>query len=175
MSRLLTLFITLFAPTVAWAAPAKSGRLEVNGVNYYYEIHGNGEPLLLLHGGLGSIDMFGPLLPALAKTRKVIAVDLHGHGRTALGNRPAGLTPESHALVGVAQEVTRLLGREPELDASSTDANLPMSLGIPAIAIGCGGVAAEMHTANEWYENVEGALGIERALLMALVAAGVGA
>ena len=67
--------------------PKKSGRVEANGVNYYYEIHGQGEPLLLLHGGLGSIDMFGPVLPALAQERQVIAVDLHGHGRTALGDR----------------------------------------------------------------------------------------
>ena len=89
MSRFFALFLAFFAlATMALAAPAKSGRLEVNGVDYYYEIHGKGEPLLLLHGGLGSIDMFGPVLPALAKTRKVIAVDLHGHGRTALGDRP---------------------------------------------------------------------------------------
>jgi pimeloyl-ACP methyl ester carboxylesterase len=47
--------------------------------------------LLLLHGGLGSIDMFGPVLPALASGRKVIGVDLHGHGRTALGGRPINL------------------------------------------------------------------------------------
>src|SRR5687768_9711773 len=71
--------------------PDKTGRVMANGVNYYYEIHGKGEPLLLLHGGLGSIDMFGPVLPALAKTRQVIAVDLHGHGRTALGDRPISL------------------------------------------------------------------------------------
>jgi pimeloyl-ACP methyl ester carboxylesterase len=68
-------------------AAKKSGTVPANGVDYYYEIHGSGEPLLLLHGGLGSIDMFGPVLPALADGREVIAVDLHGHGRTALGNR----------------------------------------------------------------------------------------
>jgi pimeloyl-ACP methyl ester carboxylesterase len=73
--------------------PAKSGRLPVNGVDYYYEIHGSGEPVLLLHGGLGSTDMFrGNVLPALAKTRRVIAVDLHGHGRTTLGDRRIDLT-----------------------------------------------------------------------------------
>ena len=74
------------APTTP--APARSGYVRANGVHYYYEIHGRGEPLLLLHGGLGSIAMFGPLLPALAERREVIAVDLHGHGRTALGDRP---------------------------------------------------------------------------------------
>src|SRR3954465_12030648 len=63
----------------------------INGVSYYYEIHGEGEPLLLLHGGLGSIDMLRPQLPALSKSRRVIAVDLHGHGRTALGERPISL------------------------------------------------------------------------------------
>src|SRR5207237_3289663 len=73
------------------AAPARSGHVAANGVNYYYEIHGKGEPLLLLHGGLGSIDLFEPGLPALAKSRRVIAVDLHGHGRTELGARPISL------------------------------------------------------------------------------------
>src|SRR5688500_17320686 len=71
--------------------PAKSGHVNANGVSYYYELHGEGEPLLLLHGGLGSIDMFGPVLPRLAESRQVIGVDLHGHGRTALGDRPISL------------------------------------------------------------------------------------
>jgi pimeloyl-ACP methyl ester carboxylesterase len=69
----------------------KSGHVEIRGVNYYYELHGQGEPLLLLHGGLGTIDMFGPNLPILAQHRQVIAVDLQGHGRTTLGNRPISL------------------------------------------------------------------------------------
>ncbi|MEA2645706.1 MAG: hypothetical protein QOE92_789 [Chloroflexota bacterium] len=68
-----------------------TGYVEANQVNYYYEIHGQGEPLLLLHGGLGSIDMFGSALPLLAETRQVIAVDLHGHGRTAIGDRKISL------------------------------------------------------------------------------------
>ena len=61
----------------------KTGYAPVNGLKLYYEIHGNGEPLVLLHGGLGATSMFGDNLPALAKVRSVIAVDLQGHGRTA--------------------------------------------------------------------------------------------
>ena len=63
--------------------------MPVKGVDYYYEVRGQGEPLLLLHGGLVSGDMFGPVLPALtAGGRQVITIDLQGHGRTPLGNRP---------------------------------------------------------------------------------------
>jgi pimeloyl-ACP methyl ester carboxylesterase len=69
----------------------RTGYVPANGVNYYYEIYGRGAPLLLLHGGLGSIEMFEPSIPALATGRQVIAVDLHGHGRTALGDRPISL------------------------------------------------------------------------------------
>jgi pimeloyl-ACP methyl ester carboxylesterase len=61
---------------------------DVNGINLYYETHGTGRPLILLHGGLGSGEMFGPILPALAAGRQVIAVDLQGHGRTADIDRP---------------------------------------------------------------------------------------
>jgi pimeloyl-ACP methyl ester carboxylesterase len=61
---------------------------DVNGLKLDYEIHGSGRPLVLLHGGLGAIEMFGANLPALAKGRQVIAVDLQGHGRTADIDRP---------------------------------------------------------------------------------------
>lgn len=68
--------------------PVKSGYAAVNGLNMYYEIRGRGEPLILLHGGVGGIEMFGPNLPALAKNRQVIAVDFQAHGRTADIDRP---------------------------------------------------------------------------------------
>ncbi len=57
-------------------------------MNFYYEIHGTGQPLILLHGGLGLTGMFGAVLPLLVTTRQVIAVDLQAHGRTADGDRP---------------------------------------------------------------------------------------
>src|SRR5262245_15290560 len=83
--------VPVFAQAPQTSAPRKTGYVLANGIRYYYEIHGRGEPLLLLHGGLGSIGMFEPGLPELAREREVIAVDLHGHGRTALGNRPINL------------------------------------------------------------------------------------
>jgi pimeloyl-ACP methyl ester carboxylesterase len=65
-----------------------SGYAPVNGIELYYEIHGSGKPLVLLHGGFGSIEMFGPVLTELSKSRQVIGVDLQGHGRTLPGDRP---------------------------------------------------------------------------------------
>jgi pimeloyl-ACP methyl ester carboxylesterase len=56
----------------------------VNGLNLYYEVHGVGEPLILLHGGVGTIEMFGDVLSSLAQHRQVIAVDLQAHGRVVV-------------------------------------------------------------------------------------------
>jgi len=61
---------------------------EVNGIKLYYETHGTGRPMILLHGGLGSGEMFGPVLPQLAERHQVVTVDLQGHGRTADIDRP---------------------------------------------------------------------------------------
>lgn len=60
----------------------------LNGLDLYYEIHGQGHPLILLHGGLGLGAMFSEVLPLLAETQQVIAVDLQAHGRTADIDRP---------------------------------------------------------------------------------------
>jgi pimeloyl-ACP methyl ester carboxylesterase len=73
------------------AAPAYRYRMsyaDVNGLSLYYELHGSGEPLVLLHGGVGAVEMFGPVLPALAEHRQVVGVDLQTHGRTADIDRP---------------------------------------------------------------------------------------
>lgn len=85
--------------------PTKSGHAAVNGVNYYYAVYGKGEPLLLLHGGLGQIEMFGPNLARLAQSRTVIGVDLHGHGRTALGKREISLADMGNDMAGVLKKV----------------------------------------------------------------------
>lgn len=102
---------TIAAPEPAVPASSKASRgglVTVNGVDYYHEVHGHGEPLLLLHGGLGSIEMFGPVLPFLAAHREVIAVDLHGHGRTALGARPISLLDQGDDMAALLTA----LGRE---------------------------------------------------------------
>jgi pimeloyl-ACP methyl ester carboxylesterase len=78
------------APRADAQQPARSdssGYIMANGVNYWFEVHGKGEPLLLLHGGLFSTGMFGPTLTKLAETHRVIGVDLLGHGHTAFGAR----------------------------------------------------------------------------------------
>jgi len=66
----------------------ETGYAPVNGLQMYYEVHGNGEPLVLLHGAYMTIDAMGEILPSLAANRRVIAVELQGHGRTADVDRP---------------------------------------------------------------------------------------
>ncbi|HKZ38974.1 MAG TPA: alpha/beta hydrolase [Chryseolinea sp.] len=83
----------------------RSGYVAVNGLKYYYQIQGVGEPLLLLHGGLGQIEMFGPNIPLLAKNRQVIGVDLHGHGRTELGERKINLIDIGNDLAAILTQL----------------------------------------------------------------------
>jgi tripeptide aminopeptidase len=90
-----------------------------------------------------------------------------------LGDRPSGLTPRTHPLVQAALAATRAMGKEGELAAASTDANVPIALGIPAIALGAGGRAGDAHLTTEWYENDGGVTGVIRALLVAAAVAGV--
>ena len=66
----------------------RTGYAPVNGLQMYYEIYGQGEPLLLLHGAFGTIELWGPILESLAANRQVITVELQGHGRTADIDRP---------------------------------------------------------------------------------------
>jgi pimeloyl-ACP methyl ester carboxylesterase len=95
--------ITASSTTTRASAPDSKGYVAANGVRYYYEVHGQGEPLLLLHGGLGSIEMFGPVLTKLAATRQVIAVDLHGHGRTQLGDRKISLVDQGDDMATIVE------------------------------------------------------------------------
>jgi pimeloyl-ACP methyl ester carboxylesterase len=89
----------------AMSTPSKSGYAPVNGVEVYYEIRGAGEPLVVLHGGLGMIEMFAPDVEALAEGRQVIAVDLQGHGRTLPFDRPMSF---ANMATDVAELITHL-------------------------------------------------------------------
>jgi tripeptide aminopeptidase len=89
----------------------------------------------------------------------------------SIGSRPCGETPAEHSLVQSAIEATRLVGRQPDLALASTDANVPISQGIPAIAIGAGGRGGDAHTHGEWFDNLHGTVGVARALTIVMAAA----
>lgn len=81
-----------------------SGYAPVNGLKMYYEIQGNGKPIVLLHGSYMNIGMnYGELIPQLAKTRKVIALELQGHGRTADIGRPFSYDAMADDVAGLLQ------------------------------------------------------------------------
>jgi pimeloyl-ACP methyl ester carboxylesterase len=94
------------------ATPVETGYASVNGLEMYYEIYGAGQPLIVLHGGYGSIPSTGEIVPRLAETRRVIAVELQGHGRTADVDRP--LSYEQ-----MADDVAALMG---EIGVEQADA-----------------------------------------------------
>ena len=80
----------------------QTGYAPVNGLQMYYEIHGAGEPLLLLHGAYGTIDLWGSVLSSLAEHRRVIAVEQQAHGHTADVDRPLNyeqMTEDTAALL----------------------------------------------------------------------------
>jgi pimeloyl-ACP methyl ester carboxylesterase len=87
------------------STPRTSGYADVNGLHMYYEVHGEGSPLVLLHGGLLTIDLnFAGLIPTLAARHTVIGVEMQGHGRTADIDRemtPAALASDVVALLDV--------------------------------------------------------------------------
>jgi acetylornithine deacetylase/succinyl-diaminopimelate desuccinylase-like protein len=89
----------------------------------------------------------------------------------SIGARPCGETPADHSLVQAALEATRLVGRQPDLALASTDANVAISHGIPAIAIGAGGRGGDAHTHAEWFDNLHGTLGVARALTIVMTTA----
>jgi tripeptide aminopeptidase len=91
----------------------------------------------------------------------------------SVGVRPLGRTPEQSGLVQAAVETTRMFGVSPQLNTGSTDANLPMSLGIPAIALGAGGTCGGIHTPEEWFDPTGREVGLQRLLTLVAVRAGL--
>lgn len=91
----------------------------------------------------------------------------------AIGTRPSGEASEASAIVRAAVDASRALGVRPVLDCASTDSNIPISLGIPAVTLGGGGTGGGMHTLDEWYDPAGREIGIKRALLLVLSLAGL--
>lgn len=112
------------------------------------------------------------------RIRRLVEEEQAAHARLdyvldVIGDRPGASTHPGAPLVHAAMAATELLGYDPSPIVSSTDANVPMELGIPAITMGCGGEAGKAHTTEEWYRNARGPEGIIRALYTILVAAGM--
>src|SRR5688572_2475298 len=96
------------------------GYVSVNGLNMYYEIYGEGQPLVLLHGAFSAIGTsFGKILPELAETRRVVAFELQAHGRTADIDRPMSL----EGMADDVAEAVKQLGMEQAEDRKSTRLN----------------------------------------------------
>jgi tripeptide aminopeptidase len=91
----------------------------------------------------------------------------------SLGSRPAGKLPDDSPLLSTIQGVDRYLGNLSRIERSSTDANIPLSLGIPAVALGGGGNGGGSHTLAEWYDPTGRELGLKRILLTTLALAGL--
>jgi len=82
--------------------PTASGYAPVNGIKVYYEVYGEGRPIVLLHGAFMTIEAnWGQIIPELAKTRKVIAIEMQGHGHTAYSDRKLDLATLASDVVGV--------------------------------------------------------------------------
>jgi pimeloyl-ACP methyl ester carboxylesterase len=96
------LFFTVFQSKGQQTKPADSGYIPVNGIKVYYEVYGEGKPIVLLHGAFMTIEMnWGQLIPELSKTRKVVAIELQGHGHTPFSDRKLDLATLASDVEGV--------------------------------------------------------------------------
>jgi acetylornithine deacetylase/succinyl-diaminopimelate desuccinylase-like protein len=116
----------------------------------------------------------------VAALREERAVRGEGQGRLEMdvelvGDRPAGALRPNALLARAARAVTRRFGVEPVQAVSSTDANVPLSMGVEAVSLGGGGVGGRSHTLEEWFDPVAGRNGIERLVLLLLLLAEVDA
>jgi len=96
------LFFTVFQSKAQSNKPSESGYAPVNGIKIYYEVYGEGRPIVLLHGAFYTIEMnWGQLIPELSKTRKVIAIEMQGHGHTPFSDRKLSMTTLASDVEGV--------------------------------------------------------------------------
>ena len=154
-------------------APGTSGYADVNDLEMYYEIHGSGPPLVLLHGAFSAIGTsFGELLPALAETRQVIAFELQAHGRTADIDRPLSIeqladdTAAALRYLGIAQAdifgysmgasvALHLAIRHPDVVHKLVLASVTYNLsGVhPGLMEGLADMKPEMMFGSSWHEE----------------------
>src|SRR5215831_1973347 len=103
--KLMFLITILFATSQSngqQMKPSESGYAPVNGIKVYYEVYGEGKPIVLLHGAFYTIEMnWGQLIPELSKTRKVIAIEMQGHGHTPFSDRELSITTLASDVKGV--------------------------------------------------------------------------
>jgi tripeptide aminopeptidase len=109
---------------------------------------------------------------AAARARGMAAIPLTVE-INLVGSRPGGELPGNSPLLAALDDADRALGNTSRHERVSTDANIPLSLGIPAISIGCGGTAGGAHTTEEWYDPTGRAMGLQRVLLTVVGAAGL--
>lgn len=151
----------------------KEGYVSVNGLNMYYETHGTGQPLVLLHGAFSAIGTsFGGLLPELSRTRQVIALELQAHGHTADIDRPLSLEGMADdvaaAIKQLGMEQADLLGysmgagvalqviiRHPEVIRKLVLASITYTLSgwHPGLLEGLGNMTPEMMHGSPWHEE----------------------
>src|SRR5881227_786438 len=99
---IITLLFTVFESNGQQSKPTNSGYAPVNGIKVYYEVYGEGRPIVLLHGAFYTIEMnWGGLIPELSKTRKVIAIEMQGHGHTPFSDRKLSITSLASDVEGV--------------------------------------------------------------------------
>jgi pimeloyl-ACP methyl ester carboxylesterase len=152
---------------------AQTGYVPVNGLNMYYEIHGTGQPLVLLHGAFSAIGTsFGQVLPELAQTRQVVAFELQGHGRTADIDRPLSLEGMAEDVAAALKELKikradvfgystgaavalRLAISHPDLVRKLVVASVTYTLGgvHPGLMDGLAEMNPEMMFGSPWHEE----------------------
>ena len=96
------LVFTAFKANGQQIKPAESGYAPVNGIEVYYEVYGEGKPLVLLHGAFYTIEMnWGQLIPELSKTRKIVAIEFQGHGHSPYSDRKLDIVTLARDVEGV--------------------------------------------------------------------------
>lgn len=144
--------LALLTPVVAIADPPSSGYIDVNGLHMYYEIHGRGDPLIMLHGGVAASEKFGPNIDALAMTRKVIVVHLQGHGNTKDIDRPYRFEQNADDVAALAAKLN-LMSTDVLGWSYGGDSAIQLAIRHPKLVHKLVVVSAPM-TSGGWYPEV---------------------